>query len=78
MPNCVGSERVRLGLTQEELAKKVGVSRWTIVSWERSSDLTSIRHSSMVKLLEIFGCSEEYLLGKTDERLPRGAVPDGR
>jgi len=26
--------RVRLGLTQAELARKFGVSRWTVTSWE--------------------------------------------
>ena len=32
----------------------------------------------MTKMLALFGCSEEYLLGKTDERLPREATSDGR
>lgn len=69
MPNCVASERVRLGLTQGELASIVGVSRATVNTWEQRDDLTVIRYSSMKKLLDLFGCSEDYLLGKTEDRL---------
>lgn len=78
MPNCVASERARLGLSQERLAEQLGVSRQTVASWERMQDLSVIRHSSMKKMLQAFGCSEDYLLGKTDERLPKEVILDER
>ncbi len=78
MANCVGSERRRLRLTQAELAEIVGVSRYAVIAWERKNDLSTIRYSSLKKLVEVFGCSEDYLLGKTDERLPKEVISDER
>lgn len=62
----IRSERVRIGLTVDGLAKAVGVSKNTIASWElnkRSPD-----GSYLMRMANIFGCTTDYLLGLTDER----------
>jgi len=58
--------RQEAGLTQKELAEKLGVSRGTIGMYEigqRDPDTETLR-----KLSDIFGVSIDYLLGKTDFR----------
>lgn len=60
------SERARLGLTQVELAKRVGVSVNTVSSWETGS--FEPNSSSIKQLAKLFDCSTDYLLGLTDER----------
>lgn len=35
MDNCVGRERLRLGLSQVQLAERLGVSRQTVISIEK-------------------------------------------
>lgn len=72
MTNNLESERRRLGLTQEELAMKVGKGRATIIRWE--SDPYSITGTYLVKLAQLFQCSIDYLLGQTTERTPQGAA----
>lgn len=71
MVNNIESERRRLGLTQEELAAKVGKGRTTIVRWE--ADPLAITGTYLVALAELFQCSIDYLLGLTSERSPKGA-----
>lgn len=74
MYNCIASERIRRGMNQDDLAEKMGVSRWNVVQWEKRPD--EIPYRTLVSLSELFGCSPEYLVSLTDERLPKGA--DGR
>ncbi len=70
MANTIASERKRLGMTQDELAEKVGRKRSTIVRWE--GDPTLVRGVMLCKLADIFGCSVDYILGLTEERMPNG------
>ena len=45
--------RQKLGLSREELAVKVGVSYWTIVTWERESAVPSrMGNEKLVKFIE--------------------------
>lgn len=67
VPN-IASERVRLGMTQEELAEKIGVSESTLRAWEKGEREPNV--SSLRFLSGVFGCSSDYLLGLTDERRP--------
>ncbi len=70
MKHCnLAAERVRLKMTQEELAKKLGVTRNTISRWE--GDISSMPGESIMKAASIFGCSIDYLLDETDDRLVR-------
>lgn len=64
--NNFASERIRKGLTQSQLAERVGVSRETVSRWERGATMPSI--DRVVSAADFFDCSTDYLLGRTDER----------
>lgn len=55
-------------LTQEELAKKIDTSRSNIANYENDKNMPSI--DILEKLSEIFNCSIDYLLGKSDIKTP--------
>ena len=59
-------ERCRLDLTQEDLAEQIGVSPVTIRQWE--SGVTKPSASNLLAMSDLFGCSVDYLLQRTDER----------
>ena len=63
----IASERVRKGLTQAELADRLGVSVATVKSWEQSR--SEPKGSSICEMADLFGCTSDYLLGRTDERM---------
>ena len=67
----IASERVRLGLEQKDLAKKLKTSSATVSRWERG--ITKPDADQLVSMHKLFGCSVDYLLGVTDERMPRNA-----
>lgn len=69
MRNNIASERVRLGWSQAELAEKLKVSRDAVKKWE--SGETSIKSSMLIAMSDLFGCSIDYLMGRTEERLVR-------
>ncbi len=52
--------RRKMGLTQQELAEKIGFSNKTISKWENSETLPEI--TVLPRLAEIFGVSVDYLL----------------
>lgn len=66
--NAIASERKRLGMSQGDLAKELGVDRSTVVRWEANTGRMS--GDSLRTLASMFGCSVDYLLGRTDDRLP--------
>ncbi len=56
------------GMTQEELAQKVGVKRKQAVSnWENGNSMPSLKCA--IKLARIFGVSLDYLVGYNDRVL---------
>lgn len=65
----LASERVRKGMTQQDLADALEVSVKTVVKWE--NDTTTMPGAAMVLASKLFGCSMDYLLGATEERLPK-------
>ncbi len=67
MRNNIASERVRLGWSQDELAEKLDVSRDTVKKWENGE--TPIKSSMLIAMSDLFGCSIDYLMGRTEERL---------
>lgn len=69
MMNTIASERKRLGLSQAELGQMVGKDRSAVSRFE--SDPMSLNGSMICKLSSIFKCSSDYLLGLTDERVPK-------
>ena len=64
----LASERVRIGLSQEELAKKLGVSVSTVHEYEALKRPMATKFVSAAA--DFFGCSIDYLLDRTDERVP--------
>lgn len=62
----IASERVRLGLDQDQLAKRIGVHVNTVRLWESGDGKPGAEN--LTKLCQAFGCSADYLLGLTDER----------
>jgi len=69
--NRIGSERVRIRMSQDDLAKQLGVSNKTVSNWEQGK--ASCPPTMIVRLAEMFGCTTDYLLGVTQDRTPRSA-----
>lgn len=65
--NCIKSERVRAGMNQQELGERVGVTRKTVVLWERGDVIPPTK--KLIAMADMFGCSTDYLLGRCNERL---------
>lgn len=64
--NKLKTLRKENNLTQEELAKKIGVNLRTLQKWENGE--SSIRTKNAKKLADHFGVSVGYLLGYSDFR----------
>lgn len=69
MGYTIASERVRSGLTQAALSEEIGVSVASIKSWEAGRRKPNA--DALVKMADLFGCSADYLLGRSNERLPK-------
>lgn len=78
MENVLGKrielERTRLGLNQIELAKKLNLSSSASISQYESGDRMP-SDDIKLKMAEIFDCSVDYLLGKTDSRKTASSSP---
>lgn len=61
--------RRQLGLSQEELAARIGVTRQAVSKWEQGISTPELE--SMVALAKIFGVTTDYLLSEED--VPREA-----
>lgn len=60
-PNRLVELRKAAGLSQEALAREVGVAHSTAWRWEHGQ--MKVSQASMRKLCALFGCSVEHLLG---------------
>ncbi len=56
--------RLSAGLTQEEVAKLLGISRTTVTMWE-TSDVRP-KADMLLDIAKIYGCTIEELLRKED------------
>lgn len=56
----ITEERKELGLTQQQFADELGVTRQAVSRWE--SDLAFPETEKLIKLSEMFGCSIDYLV----------------
>ena len=63
--NRIKELRIEAGLTQTELAAKLGFNQTAIGKYERSELEPNIE--TLKKLSKIFECSIDYLLGWTDD-----------
>ncbi len=79
MENILGkrieSERIRLGLNQIELAKRLNLSSSASISQYESGDRIP-SDDIKLKMCEIFNCSLDYLMGKSDIRNPEKVQED--
>ncbi len=57
--------RMRKGLTQTELAKKLNITRSSVNAWELGISVPSIQY--LLELSNLFGVSVDYLLGQKRE-----------
>lgn len=57
--NNLKSYRTLAGLTQEEMAKRIGVTRQTVIAMERGNYLPSVLLA--LRSARLFGCSVEDL-----------------
>ena len=60
--NRISENRKRLGLTQDALAEKVGVTAQAVSKWENDQSCPDI--NTLPKLADIFGISTDALLGR--------------
>lgn len=58
--------RKQKGLTQDELAREIGVSKITVLRWENEE--RQIKPDKAQQLADYFGVTEGYLLGYTNNR----------
>lgn len=63
----IRGERSRQDMTQEQLAEKLGVAESTIRRWEDGS--TKPSPHLLMAMSDLFGCTIDYLLGRTNDRL---------
>ncbi len=64
--------RKEKGMTQEELAFEVGVSRQSVSKWETGEAEPSV--STLLSLSQTFGVSVDYLIGSAEELSPAPAI----
>ncbi len=65
----LASERVRLGMNQTDCSKKLGVTVKMLVKYE--GDAGSMPADFVMRAADFFGCSSDYLLDMTEDRLPK-------
>lgn len=63
----IRSERIRMGFTVDAVANKIGVSKNSLLNYERGD--TEVPGSALKKMAALYGCSTDYLLGMTEERV---------
>lgn len=66
MDRIIAAERTRNGLTQEQLALRIGVSVNSVASWEQGRATPGSTY--LGKLADTLGVSADYLLGRTENR----------
>lgn len=66
LKNRIKEERLNLNMNQEELGNKIGISNKNISKYE--SGIAKPNLDTLARLADIFNCSTDYLLGRTDDR----------
>lgn len=72
--NTIKYLRTQYKISQTELGKKIGVGKTTISNWE--TGYSSPDTDSFIKLSNIFNCSIDYILGRTNDKLETIKKPD--
>ena len=66
MNEIIKNRRSELGLTLEDVARRVGVSRTTVLRWE-TGEIRNLGRDKIAALATALNVSPEYLLGWTDD-----------
>ena len=66
--------RVKKGMSQEELGKKVGVQKAAINKYEKGI-VVNLKMSTISKLADALDVTPVYLMGIGEEQLPANAIP---
>lgn len=66
MENRIRSERALADMSQPELAEFLNVHENTVRRWEK--DITDAPLGKVVAMSERFGCTIDYLIGKSETR----------
>ena len=62
----IKSLRALRGINQEELGKRIGVSKQSVSNWENENILPSIE--MLVRIADFFGVTTDFLLGRSEHR----------
>ncbi|WP_039789243.1 helix-turn-helix domain-containing protein [Herbaspirillum huttiense] len=71
LPQLLQAYRKQSGMTQTEVARRLGVTQQNLSSLERNADKVSA--DRLVELLNILGV--ELVLRKADDTLPKSDIP---
>jgi transcriptional regulator with XRE-family HTH domain len=71
----LAAARQQLGLSQAQVAEKLGVTQQSYAGWERRE--TALKPEHLIRLAEILNVTVDYLLGKENARR-RGGGPVGK
>ena len=66
--NRIKDLRKAMGWTQSQLGKKINASKSTVSEYE--SERHQMDPALICALCDIFGCTADYLLGRSDAQLP--------
>ncbi|MCI8594328.1 MAG: helix-turn-helix transcriptional regulator [Oscillospiraceae bacterium] len=69
-PN-IEAERARMGRTKKDIATYLGVNVRSLQNWQAGK--SAISSDKLCMLCDLFDCSADYLLGRTDFRDGRSA-----
>lgn len=72
----IQTTRQAVGLTQEQLAEAVGVSRQTVAKWESGDTSPDLGHAAA--LAEALGCTVDALVNFDSSTTGLGAPPRGK
>jgi transcriptional regulator with XRE-family HTH domain len=70
----IAQARLQAGLTQKQLADKLGTTQRVVTYWEREA--VGLRADQLAQLAEALGVSADYFLGRDEKR--RGTGPAGK
>lgn len=72
MKDRINLLRKKMGLSQEELANKIGVSRQAVSKWESGQSMPDL--DKIIALSDLFGVSTDYILKGTDVSYDEGTL----
>lgn len=73
MISNIRGERARVDMTQEQLARRLETSGQSVRDWE--SGRVKPSPDMLLKMSDLFGCTTDYLLGRSDERMRIAFIP---